>query len=1198
MNTVILAAVLLTLKSYLPYQELVIGVTVSGRHPELAGVEDIAGLLINTLPLRVSDPPVTRTRDFLKHLQDTIHLINQYSYLPLAEVQSLANTDRHLFNTIFVFEKYPIDESLLDDSERGFAIEEFIGIEHTEYPLTITALQGRDLEIILNYQTALFSNEMIKRMLNNFLHTITQILENTELSIQDIETLASEEKQKVIEWGASKIVKPWHNTLHALFEAQVRKTPTARAMICEGQAISYQLLNDKANQLAYYLRSQGVGNNTVIAVFCDRSLTLIIAIMAVLKAGAAYVPVDSGYPVESLAHILEDSQASFLLTQSHHIHKVPKKTILLDLEQFDFAAYPTMNIDSVNTERDLAYIIYTSGSTGKPKGVMIEHASICGRIAAYQDNYPLGSDDTVLCQTSISFDVSLAEIFWPFSMGAKVVLSTQKGHEHLVELESLIFQYQVTFAQFVPSVLKVFLMHVDENKPYALKCICSGGEVLDYNIVEEFYRKFPYAKLENAYGPTEATIDATIYPCSPLDKRYSAVVPIGRPLANGSGYILNPSLQPVPIGVVGELYLGGVTVALGYLNREDLNKKSFLNNPFIVEFQQENRRLYKTGDLCRWREDGQLEYVSRADNQIKIRGFRVELEEIEEVLLTHFGIKDAVVIVKEDKGANKQLIAYIVKNEEALDFSTVRRKLANLLPNHMIPNDFVLLEHMPLTTNGKADRRKIAHIPHQAKANEKSLPTTPLEQQLSQIWQEILHRENISIDENFFFLGGNSILATQLILLLKKSFHCEVSLAQFFSEPTIANLAKVLSSQNEENYSSVHEKIKKDIELAKRVNRQAFPYTLPVTKGDILLTGANGFLGVHLLQELIQQTSAKVYCLLRGKNDQDIRDRLIASLRYYQLSHLIDEPRIIPIKGDLGQVHLGLSSSVYQLIVETVEEIYHNGALVHHIYDYSRLQKENVHSTIEMLRLAAVGYRKKIHFISTLSTALDKDEGGRALECFVRQPPVGNEGGYTLSKWAAEKILADAVERGFDCTIHRLPQIMGHSDSGVSPIEKTHIILLMRNWVQLGIAPKNQGNFEFLPVDFTANAIVKICRNVHSINQVVNYGHPESISFEQVIGWLNEFGYKIDLVDLAKWQQEALARTDKEDALYPILSLYADYINQEEYVENIRSGLKKEDQAVIDHLRQFIMQRQAHFPVLDKALFVRYFRYLQSWFNQ
>jgi amino acid adenylation domain-containing protein/thioester reductase-like protein/non-ribosomal peptide synthase protein (TIGR01720 family) len=1196
-NTVLLAAVALTLKNYISYQELVMGITVSGRDPELNGVEDMMGLLINTLPLRVQPDPSISIEVFLKELQDTVQNIHKHSYLPLAQVQSFAPTDRSLFNVIFVFEKQPLDD-VSKARYTDFNIEEFIGIENTEYPLTITVLQGDHLEIMFNYQTSLFSEAFTSRMLKNIFHVLQQIKQSPKRMIGEIDILDSEEKQFVgSNWSSSKPITPRQLTLSELFEAQAELTPDNIAVICKGTPFTYAELNAKANQLAHYLRTQHVKRETPVVIFCERSFEMIIALMATLKAGGTYIPIDPHYPQETLLHILTDSQAKLLLTYYHLKDVLPTMDVtIVDIEQA-LNQFPTHNISVVHDADSLAYIIYTSGSTGKPKGVMIEHGNICKRLVGYQDYFPLTANDRVLCQTSISFDVFLAEVFWPFSVGAAIVLSTERGAAHLLELEDLIYSHHVTFAQFVPSVLKLFLAHVDTSKRYHLRGICSGGEILEYKLVEECRQKLPGLKLLNAYGPTETTIDTTIFDCDSLGATPPTFVPIGRSLSNSFAYVVNPSMQLMPVGVIGELCIGGASVARGYLNQPETTRKSFIKNPFLSTPDGSLSRLYKTGDLCRWLENGNLEYIGRRDNQVKIRGFRVELQEIEEVLLQHPYIKDAVVLLKQDSSKNKQLVAFIVASDVQVEIGIIRQWLKHLLPDHMVPSDFVYLEQIPLNANGKVDRKKIAHIKSATNAREVVLPTSHLERQLCDIWQRILNIDNVGIRDNFFLLGGNSISATQLILLIKKEFQHDIPFAVFFNEPTIEHLAKLFSNDGTHNAkTNILQAMLNDIAVANKIMpaNDAMPAGV---QRDILLTGASGFLGAHLLEVLLHHTTGRIYCLLRGKHIREAKQQFKAKLRYYQLEHLADHERVIPILGDIAEPRLGLDEATYRIITHEVTDIYHNGALVHHIYDYSRLRAANVSSTIEMLKIAGKGLPKAIHYISTLSATMDKNAKGQIAEGFVQNIPVGDEGGYSLSKWTSEKILADAVTRGYACTIHRLPQIMGHSVTGITPNDQTHITLLMKQWIELGIAPKDIGSFEFLPVDFATKSMVAICKARNALNAVYNYGHPTSISFNEMIEWLNEFGYPITLVEKDEWQWRCVTYIQENSALYPLLSLYLDQTDDmtDEADTNYRTAYR-EDTVVIERYLTILKDNATDLPVIDKALFFKYCQYLHNWF--
>jgi amino acid adenylation domain-containing protein len=627
------------------------------------------------------------------------------------------------------------------------------------------------------------------------------------LQQQRLLQVSDEEQRRILtQWNQTKRDYPQDKTMHQLFEGQVVKTPNNIAVIFKDQQLTYLELNTKANQLAHYLREQGVGPEVFVAIAVERSLEMIVGILGVLKAGGTYVPIDPSYPQERIQFMLEDTNAQLFLTQQDLLGRLARtaaEVFLLDKDQEELKSHSESNPRCVAKPHHLAYVIYTSGTTGRPKGVLIEHKGVCARLAFWQTNDPLEKDDVFLHQASISFDASVEELFWPLTNGFPVVIAPSTQYSHLDNLRTLISSHKVTFLQCTPSLLKMLLEHPNLEQLHSLRKVFLSGEALPHSLKDEFFKKLPEAELKNVYGITETTVDTMIFSCKPSEKPYSSqFVPIGRPISNLQAYILDTVLNLVPIGAVGELHIGGDGLARGYLNRPDLTAEKFIENPFQTEGEKrhgENARLYKTGDLCRWLEDGNVEYVGRLDSQVKIRGFRIELGEIEAILLQHIQIKEAVVIAREDASGDKKLVGYLVlkkhKNQRTIETAELRNYLSTYLPDYMIPSVFVTLEVIPLTPNGKVDRKGLPAPGYQENQRAYATPRTAIEKALCEIWQNILNIESIGIYDNFFILGGHSLLATQAMSRLRSQYGIEISFTDFFESADIATLAQTIEMQ-------------------------------------------------------------------------------------------------------------------------------------------------------------------------------------------------------------------------------------------------------------------------------------------------------------------------------------------------------------------------------------------------------------------
>jgi amino acid adenylation domain-containing protein len=617
---------------------------------------------------------------------------------------------------------------------------------------------------------------------------------NLEQPIAHLRLLTEAERhQLVVEWNDTKRDYPPDLCLHHLFEAQVERTPDAIALTYEGQHLSYRELNERANQLAHYLRSLGVGSDVLVGLYMDRCLEMVIGIYAVIKAGGAYVPLDPEYPPERVVFMMQDAQAPVLLTQQKWLAGLPESKatlICVDTDGAAIAGYSTENLASAVGPDHLAYVIFTSGSTGRPKGVMNSHKGICNRLLWMQEAYQLSPVDRVMQKTPFSFDVSVWEFFWPLLVGARLVLARPGGHKDRDYLVRLIVEQEISTLHFVPSMLQIFLEANNVTQCRSLKRVICSGEALPYELQQRFFARME-AELHNLYGPTEAAVDVTYWACQHDDPR--AVVPIGRPVANTQIYILDPYLQPVPVGVPGELHIGGVQVAHGYLNRPELTAEKFIHDPFSAD---PAARLYKTGDLARYLPDGAIEYLGRIDHQVKIRGFRIELGEIETVLGQHPRVQEAVVVVREtDQKADKQLVAYIVPApDQEPTLPELRAFLAKKVPDYMIPAAFVILGSMPLTPNGKVNRRALpAPDPARPMVDQPYVgPRNDTEARLAQIWSEVLKVERVGIHDNFFEMGGHSLLATLMISRIQQRFQVDLPVQALFDAPTVAGLAVLL----------------------------------------------------------------------------------------------------------------------------------------------------------------------------------------------------------------------------------------------------------------------------------------------------------------------------------------------------------------------------------------------------------------------
>ncbi|AIS89606.1 non-ribosomal peptide synthetase [Burkholderia pseudomallei] len=802
-------------------EEVVIGSPVAGRNR--TEVEALIGFFVNTLALRLDLSSEPTVGELLKRTKAQVLSAQAHQDLPFDQVVERVKPPRStahppLFQVMFVWQNMPAGELTIP----GLTIRAVeTPLQTAQFELTLSLQEaGDDIVGHLNYASALFDESTVRRYVTYW----RRLLEGMTAGAADQTIVGlplldeAERKQVVYAWNATERDYPIEQCIHQLFEAQVDRKPEAIALTFDGQRLSYAELNARANRLAHYLQGRGVGPDRLVALCAERGIEMVVGLLAILKAGGAYVPLDPSHPPERLRRMLDDTNPVAVLVddigadalasfESHVAARSPRVHLSRDIAQWRACSPANPSTPRERAARRLAYVIYTSGSSGEPKGVMNEHRGVVNRLWWMQQTYALDERDAVLQKTPFSFDVSVWEFFWPLMSGARLVIAKPEGHKDPAYLSELIDRERVTTLHFVPSMLQAFLE--DEGAARgcgSVKRVMCSGEALPPSLVKRFYRCLPDARLHNLYGPTEAAVDVTAWACDAEEG--GASVPIGRPIANTRIYVLDGHGQPVPRGVAGELYIGGVQVARGYLNRPELTRERFVDDPFVA-----GGRLYKTGDLARWRTDGSLEYLGRNDFQVKIRGFRIELGEIEAQLAKVAGVREAVVLAREaapdtkrhaasnensaSNSGEKRLVAYYTGDADA---TALRAQAAQHLPSYMVPSAYVRLDAWPLTPNGKLDRHALPAPADDAYARaEYEAPQGAKEEALAAIWKDLLPVERISRHDNFFELGGHSLLAITLIEHMRRAnLHADVT--TLFTAPTLADLAARVGASRGDTY--------------------------------------------------------------------------------------------------------------------------------------------------------------------------------------------------------------------------------------------------------------------------------------------------------------------------------------------------------------------------------------------------------------
>ncbi len=794
LNTLVQGAWALLLSRHSGEEDIVFGATRAGRKSTIAGAESMVGLFINTTPVRLRVRPEMSLIQWLQEVREQQFQIRNYERTPLRMIQEWSQVPKGtlLFDSLVVFERSSLN-AVLRAEGGAWLNRHFRVIDQTNYPVTLFAYGEPALLLKLSHDEGRMGKDEAARISSHLETLLSGMPANLEKKLGDIYMLpAAEREQVLVEWNHTEKPYPAASCLHEVIAAQSRKTPKATALVCGDRELSYQQVYAYANRVADRLQKLGVGPEVLVGVCMDVSVETVAVLLGVLKAGGAYVPLDPDYPKERLVFMLQDSQAAVLLTQSKYADAfADAKTTLVCLDEGSGhwsleREEPLINPPSKAVSDNLAYVLYTSGSTGQPKGVMVTHRNILNFFAGMDER--LGTEPGVwLAVTTISFDISVLELFWTLARGFKVVLQ-RRGVNLVGEMAQQIRRHGVTHLQCTPSMAEMFV-----REPEAREALCSlqqlllGGEALSPELVRNL--DIP-GKLLNMYGPTETTVWSTT--CE-VDKK-AKQISIGRPIANTEVYILDKNLQPTGIGVPGELFIGGAGVARGYWRRDELTQEKFVPHPFR---HQPGARLYKTGDRARFLGDGTIQYIGRLDQQVKVRGFRIELGEIEATLRQHADISEVVADLKGTTASNIRLTAYIVPvKKPGPDLAGMREWLRRRLPEHMVPSNFVLLDKLPHTPNGKIDRQALLALEVESRASEGSIPPrSDIEARLAEIWCRVLDLQQIGIHDNFFECGGHSLLAMKATAEVRANLDKKASLVQLYQHPTIYGLAQDLSPQ-------------------------------------------------------------------------------------------------------------------------------------------------------------------------------------------------------------------------------------------------------------------------------------------------------------------------------------------------------------------------------------------------------------------
>ncbi|AVU74016.1 non-ribosomal peptide synthetase [Pseudomonas rhizophila] len=954
-------------------------------------------------------------------------------------------------------------------------------------------------------------------------------------------------------------------------EQRMLNDGTQAALWVDGQLVDYKSLRSLALRLQEPMLKQLAGAKPgVIGVCLPKSAQLYAAILAVLGCGAVYLPLDPQHPAQRRRFILENANADLLL------HDGDSDLGELSLPTLDVRKLPSPKpgipaslIRRVVDSDEPAVAIYTSGTTGQPKGVLLSHRNLSHFCAWYSDYVRLQRDSRALQFSTINFDASLLDILPTFIQGATLVVPSEDQRRDPQQLVALIQQQRVTHAFLPPALLSVMPL----DAPLGLEHLITGGDVCEPFVIEQLA---PQCSFHNIYGPTETTVLVTTRQFGVGDNNRN----LGVPIANGRVLILDEQLQPVPQGTPGELYIAGPGVGLGYLNDPTLTASRYLN---LTLPDGPTLRVYRTGDIAQWTDHG-IELCGRRDNQVKIRGFRVEPEEIEHCLRDSQLFRQVAVGVDD----RRRILAFLVHPREeraGAALQALREHVQNALPSYMHPAAYVQLPSLPYTSNGKVDRRALLATAVQVQVgSHRRQPQNVLETQLRQLWAELLELpvDDIATDESFFNLGGHSILLSQLLLGVREAFGRSLSINRFIEAPTLITLAKLLDDPAQNSTSTLSPQALIDAQAELNLD------PLPVSRcGDVhkvVVTGANSFLGVHIVEALLAWGATEVACLVRESGGQSAAERFAQALRDNRLNHL-DLSRVSVYAADITQPQLGLPDDVYARIDRTFGALVHNAAHVNHVLDYESLARDNVEPIFECLRLCEGRSKKIFNFVSTLSASSALDADGQVLEQPAAEtPPIYIKNGYNLSKWVGERILQRARDRGVWVNLFRPGNISFNSLTGVCQPHKNRLMLMLKGSIQLGQVPDLSLNFDLMPVDFLARFIAFHASRYQPTQAVFNLHNPEPLSWDAYVASFRDSGREFSLVSVADWQRQ-LGRVDADNALFGVLGFYL-------------NGFEEDigDISLINHAnaRAGVRQMGARYPEKSPALLRRGADYLKA----
>ncbi|MCT9089659.1 amino acid adenylation domain-containing protein [Streptomyces sp. ASQP_92] len=1199
---VLQAALAVVLSRHGAGEDIPLGTAVAGRTD--AATSDLVGFFVNTLVLRTDlsgDPTFRELLDRVKEVNLSAHAHQDVPFERLVELLNPARSQNHhpLFQTMLVLQNHTHAAPLDLPGLTVGAVPTRSAVSKFDLSFTFTETPGDGggtdaagtggMPAAVDYATELFDAATIRDLADRFTLLLKAITTDPDRPLHTYDILLPGERDRVAAWGSGPLEDVPAATVPALFEQRVRDTPHAPAVRDAHTTLTYAELDARADAVARHLAALGVGPEDRVAIALPRTRELVVALLGVLKAGAAYVPLDPDYPAQRLTYMLDDARPRLLLTTPEVHRRLPESAVphlhLTDLP----STAPAAGGSPARPARDLcpehpAYVIYTSGSTGRPKGVVVTHRGAGAMARTQIERLRVTPASRVLHMASVSFDAAFWELCMALLSGACLEIDERDALMPGPALGALIQDRGVTHLTLPPAALAV----MPPGSLPAGTTLVLAGEACSPALVRAWAKdRF----LVNAYGPTETTVCATMSGFQHADGPLAPdrTVPIGTPVNGTRVHVLDDRLAPVPPGVTGELYVSGEGVARGYHGRPGLTASRFVADPF----DRAGGRMYRTGDLVRYTNDGELVYVSRADDQVKLRGFRIELGEIEAALTALPGVAAACAVVREDRPGDRRLVAYTVPADgtRGPDQAEVRAGLARTLPDHMIPAACVRLEALPVTPNGKIDRRALPAPDRVGPAGGRA-PRNARERLLCEVFAETLGIPEVGVTDDFFALGGHSLLAVSLARRIGERCGRRLSLRALFSAPTVEGVDRLLglAPGDEGQDGDGASDLAAEVHLAPDITssrRRATPDPTPARRPSRpsprpLLTGASGFLGAFLLRDLIEITDGPVDCLVRAEDEQRAAERLRANLEHYRLWDPRYADLIRPVPGDLAAPGLGLAAEDRTALARRLGPIVHNGARVNFAAGYAELRAPNVAGTEELLRLLADSASPGMHYVSTTSVYAPVDRPAPITESTPTGPADALPDGYAQSKWVAEGLVETARERGLPVTIHRPGRISGDTATGACQ-DRDLLWQMIKGCLQAGMVPDlESGSTDWVPVDHVSKAIAALSSTGPTAADTYHLTNPDAPTLARVFETAAAMGHELRPVSVTQWRDCVAAQEHNAAQLF---------LGDEPGARREATAHRSFDSTRTDKI---LADLGIHRPVLTDEILIRYLTYFHE----